>query len=44
VLKPYIEAHDGVRRALEEGFSKSLKSKLRHSNELIAEAGGVAAE
>ena len=44
VLKPYIEAHDGVRRALEEGFTRSIKSKLRHSNELIAEAGGVAAE
>jgi hypothetical protein len=44
VLKPYIEAHDGVRRALEEGFTRSLKSKLRLSNELIAEAGGLPAE
>lgn len=43
VLRPYIEAHDGVRRALEEGFNKSIKEKLRHSNELIAEAGGVPA-
>jgi hypothetical protein len=43
VLRPYIQAHDGVRRALEEGFSRSIKEKLRHSNELIAEAGGVAA-
>lgn len=43
VLRPYIQANDGVRRALEEGFTKSIKEKLRHSNELIAEAGGVAA-
>ena len=43
VLRPYIQAHDEVRRALEQGFSASLKSKLRASNERIAEAGGVAA-
>jgi hypothetical protein len=43
VLRPYIDAHDDVRHALEEGFGTSLKNKLRHSNELIAEAGGVPA-
>ena len=43
VLRPYIEAHDDVRHALAEGFTLSLKNKLRHSNELIAEAGGVPA-
>ena len=40
-LKPYIQAHDDVRRALEQGFTLSLKNKLRQSNERIAEAGGV---
>lgn len=44
VLRPYIQAHDDVRRALEQGFAMSLKNKLRQSNERIAEAGGVAAE
>ena len=44
VLLPYIQAHDDVRRALEQGFAMSLKNKLRQSNERIAEAGGVAAE
>ena len=44
VLRPYIQAHDDVRRALEHGFAESLKNKLRQSNERIAEAGGVAAE
>ena len=43
VLRPYIQAHDDVRHALEQGISTSLKSKLRHSNERIAEAGGVPA-
>ena len=42
-LNPYIQAHDDVRRALEQGFASSLKNKLRQSNERIAEAGGVAA-
>jgi CRP-like cAMP-binding protein len=43
VLRPYIKAHADVRNALEEGFAVALRSKLRSSNELIAEAGGVAA-
>lgn len=43
VLRPYIEAHEDVRRALEHGFTASLKAKLRASNELIANAGGLAA-
>lgn len=43
VLGPYIQAHEDVRRALEQGFALSLKNKLRQSNERIAGAGGVAA-
>ncbi len=43
VLKPYMQAHEDVRLALEQGFARSLKAKLRQSNERIAEAGGVAA-
>ena len=43
VLGPYIQTHEDVRRALEQGFALSLKNKLRQSNERIAEAGGVAA-
>lgn len=43
VLRPYISAHEDVRRALEQGFTASLKAKLRQSNERIADAGGVAA-
>jgi CRP-like cAMP-binding protein len=43
VLRPYVQAHDDVRRALEQGFAQSIKNKLRQSNERIAEAGGVAA-
>ncbi len=42
-LRPYVEAHDDVRRALERGFAASLQSKLRASNRNIAEAGGIAA-
>ena len=41
-LKPYVEAHDDIRRAIEHGFATALKSKLRASNRTIAEAGGVA--
>ena len=40
-LKPYVEAHDDLRRAIEHGFATALKSKLRASNRAIAEAGGV---
>jgi CRP-like cAMP-binding protein len=43
VLKPYMQAHEDVRTALEQGFARSLKAKLRQSNERLAEAGGVAA-
>jgi hypothetical protein len=43
VLRPYLKAHDDVRVAIEQGFAASVKAKLRASNELIAEAGGVAA-
>jgi CRP-like cAMP-binding protein len=43
VLRPYIQAHDDIRRALEQGFVASLQAKLRQSNERIAEAGGVTA-
>jgi CRP-like cAMP-binding protein len=41
-LKPYVEAHDDIRRAIEHGFATALKAKLRASNRAIAEAGGVA--
>ncbi len=41
-LRPYVEAHEDIRRALERGFSTALKAKLRASNRTIAEAGGVA--
>ena len=41
-LKPYVEAHDDIRRAMEHGFAAALKAKLRASNRAIAEAGGVA--
>jgi CRP-like cAMP-binding protein len=42
VLRPYLEAHDDVRRVLEQGFTASLRTKLRKTNEAIAAAGGVA--
>jgi Cyclic nucleotide-binding domain len=41
-LRPYVEAHEDVRRAIEHGFATVLKAKLRASNRTIAEAGGVA--
>jgi len=40
-LRPYVEAHDDIRRAIEHGFATALKAKLRASNRTIAEAGGV---
>ena len=43
VLRPYLAAHDDVRHALEQGFTASLKAKLRASNERIAETGGATA-
>ena len=42
-LKPYVDAHDDIKRAIEHGFAAALKAKLRASNKAIAEAGGVAA-
>lgn len=42
-LRPYVEAHEDIRRAIEHGFAASLKSKLRASNRTIAEAGGMTA-
>lgn len=36
VLRPYLDAHDDVRRALEQGFTTALRAKLRASNERIA--------
>ena len=41
-LRPYVEAHDDIRRAIEHGFATALKAKLRASNRTIAEAGGTA--
>jgi hypothetical protein len=44
VLRPYLDHHEDVRRALEHGFADSLRAKLRASNRTIVEAaGGVAA-
>jgi CRP/FNR family cyclic AMP-dependent transcriptional regulator len=42
VLRPYLEHHEDVRRALEHGFADSLRAKLRASNETIVRAGGMA--
>ena len=42
-LRPYVEAHEDIRRAIEHGFATVLKAKLRASNRTIAEAGGSAA-
>ena len=36
-LRPYVEAHEDVRRAIEHGFATVLKAKLRASNRTIAE-------
>jgi hypothetical protein len=41
-LRPYVEAHDDIRRAIEHGFATVLKAKLRASNRLIADAAQVA--
>jgi CRP-like cAMP-binding protein len=40
-LRPYVEANDDIKRAIEHGFATALKAKLRASNRTIAEAGGV---
>jgi hypothetical protein len=44
VLQPYLQTHDDVRHALEQGFAVSIKNKLRQSNQRIAGAGGVASD
>lgn len=41
-LRPYVEAHEDIRRAIEHGFATVLKAKLRASNRTIAKAGGAA--
>jgi hypothetical protein len=41
-LRPYVEAHEDIRRAIEHGFATVLKAKLRASNRTIAEAAGGA--
>ena len=40
-LRPYVEAHDDIRRAIEHGFAMALKSKLHASNTAMVKAGGV---
>ncbi|MBX3561600.1 MAG: cyclic nucleotide-binding domain-containing protein [Sphingomonas sp.] len=40
-LRPYVEANEDIRRAIEHGFATALKAKLRASNRALAEAGGV---
>lgn len=42
-LRPYLNHHEDVRRALEHGFAESLRAKLRASNETIVAGGGIAA-
>ncbi len=39
MLRPYLDAHEEVRHALEQGFAIALKSKLRATNRTIAEGG-----
>ena len=39
--RPYVEAHEDIRRAIEHGFATVLKAKLRASNRAIAEAAGA---
>ena len=40
-LRPYVETHEDIRRAIEHGFATVLKAKLRASNRAIAEAAGA---
>lgn len=42
VLRPYVQTHDEVRRALEKTFTASLRSKLKATNERLAEVGPAA--
>lgn len=41
-LRPYVEANEDIRRAIEHGFANALKAKLRASNRAIAEAADAA--
>lgn len=41
-LRPYVEAHEDVRRALEHGFATVMKAKLRASNRALVEAAAHA--
>lgn len=41
-LRPYVEAHEDIRRAIEHGFATVLKAKLRASNRTIAAAAAMA--
>lgn len=43
-LRPYVEAHEDIRRSIEHGFATVLKAKLRASNRTIAEAARAGAE
>ena len=40
-LRPYVEAHEDIKRAVEHGFAAALKAKLRASNRFIAEGGST---
>src|SRR5687767_5773341 len=40
VLRPYLDAHEAVSRALEQGFAASLRNKLRATNRTIVEGSG----
>jgi hypothetical protein len=43
VLRPYLDAHEAVSRALEQGFAASLRNKLKAANQSIVEGSGAAA-
>ena len=43
VLRPYLQANDDARHAIEQGFTAALRHKLRDSNERIAAAGAASA-
>lgn len=40
-LRPYVEANEDIRRAVEHAFATALKAKLRASNRTIIEAAGT---
>jgi CRP-like cAMP-binding protein len=41
-LRPYVDTHEDVRRALEHGFATVMKAKLRASNQAMVAAAGTA--